>query len=131
MATFTVTNLNDSGPGSLRAAITVANADSSGTATVINFTVNGTITLNSALPTITQGTTINATTAPTARRRDGRRMAGRRDRRLQWRWRCRHPVACPGRRRVCPGPRSMSDTSHSISNARDMPMRGFLVVLYR
>jgi len=47
MATFTVTNLNDSGPGSLRAAITVANADSSGTATVINFTVNGTITLNS------------------------------------------------------------------------------------
>ena len=63
MATFTVTNLNDSGAGSLRAAITAANA--AVTPSVINFTVNGTITLASALPTITQAVTIDATSAPT------------------------------------------------------------------
>jgi hypothetical protein len=64
MTTFTVSNLNDSGAGSLRDAITAANGDS-GSPTVINFTVNGTITLASALPTITHSTTIDATTAPT------------------------------------------------------------------
>jgi hypothetical protein len=64
MTTFTVTNLNDSGVGSLRAAITAANADS-GTPAVINFTVNGTVTLASALPSITNAVTIDATTAPT------------------------------------------------------------------
>jgi hypothetical protein len=60
---FTVTNLNDSGAGSLRAAITAANA--AGTPSTINFTVNGAITLASDLPTITGSVTIDATTAPT------------------------------------------------------------------
>jgi parallel beta-helix repeat protein len=65
LATFTVTNLNDSGAGSLRAAITAANAAAPGTPSTINFTVNGTITLASDLPTITGTVTIDATTAPT------------------------------------------------------------------
>jgi titin len=65
VAIFVVSNLNDSGAGSLRAAITAANADASGTATAINFSVNGTITLASALPAITHATTIDATSAPT------------------------------------------------------------------
>ncbi|HWB51841.1 MAG TPA: FG-GAP-like repeat-containing protein [Stellaceae bacterium] len=65
MAAFVVSNLDDSGAGSLRAAIAAANADTSGTPTVINFTVNGTITLASALPTITHTVTIDATSAPT------------------------------------------------------------------
>jgi len=60
-----VSNLNDSGTGSLRAAITAANADSSGTPTAINFSVNGIINLASALPAITHATTIDATSAPT------------------------------------------------------------------
>jgi hypothetical protein len=64
MATFDVTNLNDTGAGSLRAAITAADADLSGTPTVIDFSVNGTITLASALPAITQAVTIDATSAP-------------------------------------------------------------------
>lgn len=63
MATFTVTNLNDSGAGSLRAEIAAANA--APTPSVINFSVNGTINLASALPTISQTVTIDATTAPT------------------------------------------------------------------
>src|SRR5258707_8214998 len=65
MTTFVVSNLNDSGAGSLRAAITAANADSSGTSTAINFSVNGIINLASALPAITHATTIDATSAPT------------------------------------------------------------------
>ncbi len=44
-AGFTVTNLNDSGGGSLRAAIAAANATS--TDDVITFSVNGTISLTS------------------------------------------------------------------------------------
>jgi hypothetical protein len=48
-ATIPVTNTNDSGAGSLRAAITTANADSGDT---INITATGTITLLSALPAI-------------------------------------------------------------------------------
>jgi hypothetical protein len=60
MSTFTVTNLSDSGAGSLREAITLANADS-GSPTLINFAVNGTITLDSALPALTHSTTIDAT----------------------------------------------------------------------
>ncbi len=64
MTTFTVTNLNNSGTGSLRAAIT--SADSSGTPSTIVFSVAGTITLASDLPSITQNVTIDATTAPGA-----------------------------------------------------------------
>ena len=47
---FTVSNLNDHGAGSLRQAI--LNANSNPGADTINFAVAGTITLNSALPTI-------------------------------------------------------------------------------
>lgn len=56
-ATYTVTNLNDAGSGSLRAAITSANGDPSG-AIVFASAVRGTITLQSALPNIalTSGT---------------------------------------------------------------------------
>ena len=49
--TFTVTNLNDSGTGSLRAAITSANAIPA-SPTNINFSVSGAIVLASALPAI-------------------------------------------------------------------------------
>ena len=64
MATFTVTNLNSSGVGSLRQAIvqsnTVAGADS------IDFGVTGTIRVGrSSLPTITDTVTIDGSTAPT------------------------------------------------------------------
>lgn len=59
-ATFTVTNLNDSGPGSLRQALIDANASAPGPNT-IDFTVNGTITLSSgSLPAIQRSLTINA-----------------------------------------------------------------------
>ena len=57
MATFTVTNLNDSGAGSLRDAISRANADADVDSIV--FDVGGTITLESALPTIAFGLTID------------------------------------------------------------------------
>ncbi|MSQ10404.1 MAG: hypothetical protein EXR52_05295 [Dehalococcoidia bacterium] len=50
-AAFVVTNLNDSGVGSLRAAMLSANA--AGGADTITFSVRGTITLASALPDIT------------------------------------------------------------------------------
>src|SRR5579863_7106354 len=62
MTTFTVGNLDDSGPGSLRAAITEANT-AVGSPT-IDFAVSGTITLASALPAISNQVTIDATTAP-------------------------------------------------------------------
>ena len=65
MATFEVSNLNDIGAGSLWAVITAANADSSGTLTIVNFSVNGTINLASSLPAIAHGMTIDATSAPT------------------------------------------------------------------
>lgn len=55
-ATFTVTNLLDSGSGSLRQAILDANG-ASGEDT-ITFSVSGTITLASALPPVTDSTTI-------------------------------------------------------------------------
>jgi hypothetical protein len=51
-ATITVSNTNDSGMGSLRAAITTANTTPT-VATTVNFSVSGTITLLSALPEIT------------------------------------------------------------------------------
>jgi hypothetical protein len=64
LATYTVTNTNDSGAGSLRQAITDANA--SGVTDNIGFTIAGTgvhtITLSSALPSITGTVVINGTT---------------------------------------------------------------------
>jgi len=63
--TFTVSNLNDSGAGSLRQAITSADADgtaTSGSPHIINFTVAGQVSLASALPNITNHMTINGAT---------------------------------------------------------------------
>ena len=60
MATFTVSSLNDSGTGSLRAAIQAANAEAPGTSNTINFSVAGTITLVSDLPSITNPTSFVA-----------------------------------------------------------------------
>ncbi|MBI3952270.1 MAG: hypothetical protein HY314_17610 [Acidobacteria bacterium] len=65
MATFTVTNTNNSGAGSLRQAILGANASPG--ADMINFSVGSggkTINLTSALPTITDAVTIDGTTQP-------------------------------------------------------------------
>lgn len=64
MTTLFVTNLNDSGAGSLRDAITAANTARSDSPVSIHFSVAGTITLASALPTITSSVFIDATTAP-------------------------------------------------------------------
>ncbi|MEZ5992945.1 MAG: choice-of-anchor Q domain-containing protein [Planctomycetota bacterium] len=55
--TFTVSNTNDSGTGSLRDAITQANATTG--ADTIQFGVTGTITLTSALPVISENVTID------------------------------------------------------------------------
>jgi cysteine-rich repeat protein/predicted outer membrane repeat protein len=55
-ATFSVTNTDDSGAGSLRQAITDANADA--VADVITFDVSGTITLVTDLPIILEDLTI-------------------------------------------------------------------------
>ena len=63
--TQTVTNLDDTGAGSLRAAIVSANATSAGDSTLISFAVNGTITLASPLPAIARTVEIDATSAPT------------------------------------------------------------------
>lgn len=60
MAIFTVTNLNDSGPGSLRAAIEASNATPAGQANTISFTLGGTIVLSSDLPALTNPTSIIA-----------------------------------------------------------------------
>src|ERR1700760_1488086 len=60
-AQFTVTNSNDSGAGSLRAAITAANA-AGGTSTITfstGYTAGSTITLGSELPVIAANVTIN------------------------------------------------------------------------
>jgi VCBS repeat-containing protein len=64
MATFTVTNTNDSGSGSLRQAI--LNANATGAADTIRFAIAGggvhRIQLTSALPAITATVTLDATT---------------------------------------------------------------------
>src|ERR1700712_1636815 len=64
MTTYTVTNLNDSGLGSLRAEMLAANADLSVTPAIIDFTVNGTITLTSALPEVSRNVQLDGTSAP-------------------------------------------------------------------
>ncbi len=62
-STYTVSSLADSGVGSLRAAITSVNSDTSDD--VIDFSVAGVIQLTSgALPAVTNGVTIDGTTAP-------------------------------------------------------------------
>jgi parallel beta-helix repeat protein len=60
-ATYTVTNLNDSGAGSLRAAILTANANQGST---VAFSTRGTINLSSTLPNIATQMTIDGSTAP-------------------------------------------------------------------
>jgi trimeric autotransporter adhesin len=60
-ATYTVTNLNNSGAGSLRQAILAANAKKGST---IAFETSGTINLSSPLPDISAQVTIDGTTAP-------------------------------------------------------------------
>jgi parallel beta-helix repeat protein len=62
LSAFTVSNLSNSGAGSLRQAILSANANHG--ADVINFSVAGTITLTSALPAITGPVNIDGTSAP-------------------------------------------------------------------
>jgi hypothetical protein len=57
-----VTNTNDSGAGSLRQAIIDANS-TNGHET-IRFSISGTITLATVLPTITEGVTIDGTSSP-------------------------------------------------------------------
>lgn len=57
LAVYSVDNLNDSGAGSLRAAIDAANL-SAGTPDEITFSVTGTINIASQLPTITDAVTI-------------------------------------------------------------------------
>ncbi len=62
MATYIVTNLGDSSPGSLRAAIKAANA--AGSPSDIKFAVAGVITRHAALPSVRADVTIDGTTAP-------------------------------------------------------------------
>lgn len=65
--TFTVTNTNDSGPGSLRQAILDANSNSNAVIDVINFSIGTgvkTISPLSPLPTILQSVIIDGTTQP-------------------------------------------------------------------
>ncbi|MGN6543573.1 MAG: DUF4347 domain-containing protein, partial [Aureliella sp.] len=64
LATFTVTNTNDSGAGSLRQAILDANANVGADTIAFNITGTGVHTINllSLLPTITDQVTIDATT---------------------------------------------------------------------
>ncbi len=70
-----VSSLNDSGAGSLRSAILLANEQTAGNSSIgrhpatsglsaITFTVRGTITLQSDLPAISTKTTIDGTSAP-------------------------------------------------------------------
>jgi parallel beta-helix repeat protein len=67
--TFVVTSLRDSGPGTLRWALTLANAGRWPTATAtIRFRVRGTITLLRPLPVVSRPVIIDGTTAPAYRR---------------------------------------------------------------
>jgi parallel beta-helix repeat protein len=59
--TIVVTTLSDSGRGSLRSAITLADAGSPGSRPTIKFAVRGIITLASSLPVIYRQVTIGAT----------------------------------------------------------------------
>jgi parallel beta-helix repeat protein len=61
--TVTVSNLKDSGPGSLRSAITAANRHRD--TTTIDFSVHGTIGLRKSLPAVRERTVIDGTSAPT------------------------------------------------------------------
>jgi hypothetical protein len=67
---FTVTSNADSGPGTLREAITLANANGTAVADVISFNIadvseaGRTITLQTALPAISSNITIDASTQP-------------------------------------------------------------------
>ncbi len=63
-ATFTVSNLNDTGAGSLRQAIIDANVTTA--ADTISFSIAGTISPATSLPTITNPVTINGYSAPGA-----------------------------------------------------------------
>jgi parallel beta-helix repeat protein len=62
--TLIVTNLRNSGPGSLRAAMTIVNAGSPGRSWRIRFSVRGVITLASSLPAVYRKVSIDATSAP-------------------------------------------------------------------
>ncbi len=62
--TLVVRTLHDAGPGSLRAAITVANGSGPHSATRIVFAVRGTIRLARALPAMHRRVAIDATSAP-------------------------------------------------------------------
>ena len=57
--TFTVTNLSDSGAGSLRQAITDANANAGADTILFANGLTGTIALASALPTLTDDVTLS------------------------------------------------------------------------
>ena len=63
MSNYIVTNLNDSGLGSLRSAIEAANLNLD-VSYEITFSVTGTIVLDSALPSLLKNITIDATSAP-------------------------------------------------------------------
>src|SRR6478735_7325132 len=66
-ATFTVSTTADAGAGSLRAAITSANANANpATLDIINFTISGTISLASDLPVISERVDIQGQTATSA-----------------------------------------------------------------
>ena len=63
MARFIVSNLNNSGAGSLRAAIEALNLSSDPSNSIV-FEVAGKVSLDNALPTITKPVSIDATSAP-------------------------------------------------------------------
>jgi parallel beta-helix repeat protein len=62
--TVTVTNLRNSGPGSLRAAIHVVNASPPAESSTIRFWVRGVITLTRSLPAVYRKVAIDGTSAP-------------------------------------------------------------------